>query len=189
MKIYLEKMRNTKIKESSAICTSCGHSHDVEVIKNKYESFQRGRTSFYCESCNTYNRIISTKTGIFRLGSLKPKGKGPVTVREDRMNCPHCDRSIDREDFDFLLKNRTYRRTTCQSCYGPVLIRRTVLGFYTTAKADIRRKAINTEKGINRLEFDPETKTFKTIKDRYYLHKMWKQIKQKENENNNKISN
>lgn len=185
-----EKSRNPPIKESSAVCTTCGHTHDVEVIKAQYEARGRSFTSFFCHSCNAYNRIIRTRTGLMRLGSKQNKGTGKsLTIKADRMTCPHCERaSFDKEDFEFLLKKRNYRRTTCQSCYGPVLVRRSSRGFYTTSKADMERTRDSIARGINRYEFDPETKQFKAIKEKFYLHIMWKQIKE-QHAQDNKISN
>lgn len=171
-------VRKPPIKESSAVCTNCGHSHDVEIIKTQYEARGKSFTSFFCHSCHVYNRIICTKTGLFRLGPKQNKGTGKsTTIRADRMNCPYCNNAIDREDFDFLLKKKNYRRSTCQSCYGGIIVRRTVRGFYTTAKADIKRKEDTLEKGTNHFEFDPVEKKFKIKKESYYLWQKWKKLK------------
>jgi hypothetical protein len=156
--------RNPAIKESSAICVKCGHSHDVAVVKAKYEAREKSFTSFFCHACNGYNRIRCTKKGLVRLAESNLRLFSRPIIKADRMNCPHCNHLIDREDFDFLLKTKTYRRSTCQSCYGPLMVRRTKLGFYTTSKADVKRMEKNKEKGINRLEFDSEEKKFKTVK-------------------------
>jgi RNase P subunit RPR2 len=173
----IKESRKPAIKESSAICAKCGHSHDPAIVKAKYEAREESFTSFFCHACNAYNRIRYTKKGLVRLAGPRVRLIVRPIIKADRMNCPHCDHLIDREDFDFLLKTKTYRRSTCQSCYGPLIVRRTTLGFYTTSKADVKRKQENKEKGISRLEFDPVEKKFKSIKENYYLWQKWKKQK------------
>ena len=170
-------VRNPPIKESSGVCGHCGHHNDVAKIKTKYEARESGFTGFFCDSCGGYHRIKVTKKGLFRLAKPAPKAYVRPIIKADRLNCPYCDNAIDREDFDFLLKKKNYRRTTCQSCYGGLVVRRTTLGLYTTAKADVKRREESKEKGINRLEFDPVEKKFKTVKENYYLWQKWKKLK------------
>ena len=171
-------VRNPPIKESSAVCAKCGHKHDVKVVKAQYEAREKSFTSFFCHSCNAYNRIRITKAGLIHLTGRQSRHTGKsTTIRADRMNCPYCDGAIDREDFDFLLKKKNYRRSTCQSCYGGIIVRRTVRGFYTTAKADIKRREDTLEKGTNHFEFDPVEKKFKIKKESYYLWQKWKKLK------------
>ena len=171
-------VRNPPMKESSAVCAKCGHKHDVKVVKAQYEAREKSFTSFFCHSCNAYNRIRITKAGLIHLTGRQSRHTGKsTTIRADRMNCPYCDGAIDREDFDFLLKKKNYRRSTCQSFFGGIIVRRTVRGFYTTAKADIKRREDTLEKGTNHFEFDPVEKKFKIKKESYYLWQKWKKLK------------
>ncbi len=163
--------KKPKIKESSAICTKCGHNHDVAIVKAKYEAREQSFTSFFCHACNAYNRIRYTKKGLVRLSPPMPKVITRPIIKADRMECAYCDHPLEREDFEFLLKKTNARRTTCRNCYGALTVRRTALGFYTTNKSNYSRILDSIEKGINRKEFDPVEKKFKFLKDRYPLKK------------------
>jgi hypothetical protein len=162
--------RRLPIKEHITNCARCGHYHDPLPIIEKFKAHGKSSMSFYCEKCKRYHRVKLTTTGLVSLNVRLSRETGKSsTIREHRMECAHCEHPLDKEDFQFLLKKRNSRRTTCRKCFGALLVRRTALGFYTTAKANYKRLLDNTEKGVNRLEFDPTAKRFKLLKHRYPL--------------------
>lgn len=162
-------MRRPRIKEHITTCVNCGHHHDPEVVISMFEAHGKSSMSFYCDKCKRYHVVKQTKTGLVSL-NVKSKEVGKsTTVRADRMECAYCNHPLDREDFQFLLKKRNARRTTCRNCQGALTVRRTAQGFYTTNKSGYTRILDNIEKGINRKEFDPIENKFKFLKDRYPL--------------------
>jgi hypothetical protein len=168
----IKAFRRKKIEEHSTDCFYCGHHHNPYDLIAKFTAREKGFTSLYCHNCKRYHRLKMTKEGLISVNDRISRDKGKSsTIRQDRMNCAHCDHPVDREDFDFLLKKKNNRRTTCHKCKGPLILRRTALGFYTTGKADYKRLSDNTDKGINRLEYDPTEKRFKLLRHRYPLKK------------------
>jgi hypothetical protein len=165
--------RRNPIKEHITNCAYCGHVHDPNIIISMFKAHGKSSMSYYCDKCRRYHRTKLTTKGIVSLNVLlvkKEKSKS-ATIRADRMECAYCDHPLEREDFQFLLKKRNVRRTTCRNCHGALTVRRTAQGFYTTNKSGYSRILDSIEKGINRKEFDPVEKKFKFLKDRYPLKK------------------
>jgi RNase P subunit RPR2 len=161
-------LRRTPIKKHLTNCTKCGHKHDVKPIIEQFEAHGKSSMSFYCHSCDTYHRVKQTKAGLISLNGRKSRETSKsATIRKHRMECAYCNHPIDKEDFDFLLKIKDYRRTTCKKCYGALVARRTARGFYVTTKTTINGKSFS----IQRLPFDYDytTKRFKLLKNRYYV--------------------
>jgi hypothetical protein len=71
------------------------------------------------------------------------------TIRKHRMECAYCQHPIDKEDFDFLLKTKDHRRTTCKQCYGALVARRTARGFYVTIKTTVNGKNFIKQRDLN----------------------------------------
>lgn len=161
-------LRRTPIKKHLTNCTKCGHKHDVEPIIEQFKAHGKSSMSLYCHSCEVYHRVKQTKTGLISLNGRKSREKNKsTTVRKHRMECAYCQHPIDKEDFDFLLKTKDHRRTTCRKCHGALTARRTARGFYVTTKTTANGKRFLTQR--EQVDYDYTTKRFKLLKNRYYV--------------------
>lgn len=138
--------RRNRIKQHLTNCVHCGHHHDPQPIIEQYNAHGKTSMSYYCDSCNKYNRVKQTKEGLISFNRIVKVGVGKNNmIREHRMECAYCQHPMEKQDFQFLLKKRNVRRTVCSKCHKPLIARRTALGFYSTTKAEYKKPSVKSK--------------------------------------------